>query len=754
MSQDKDSLRLPAVWGWLAPIAMALGLGWLCWQAWWNPKIQFLAPGSAPWILYPSPPQTRGLVGMELPAEFHRQLVLAEKPTRAILDFRCFQRGQIFINGQPGIAETPPNWKHSSRVDVASQLYKGTNEITATIWAATGPPALSLRLQTDDATLFTDESWDVSLAGALRLPACRAGEIVESLPGNPLFDREQIAPALRRTLGREFFFLTIAALGIFSWRYVRSPKCALTILAIAWCVLLTHNFRYLTIPVGFDAVRHLDYVNYIQTHGSLPLANQGWEMYQAPLYYVISSMLLNVLHDAATSADGLTALRLLNLLAGAANVAFVWCGLRMIFPDAWKKQFAGAALAAFVPCQLYLLHYTTNEVLAAALGSASLWLCLKCVHTEKLSTPWCAGLGFSLGAACLTKASGIVLLPVIFAALAGALIARREYSPLAWLRSLGLVCVLALGISGWHYWRLWSQFGTPLAGNWSPGVSPPWWQRPGYLTPKYFLTFGRALTDPFFSGYHSFWDGLYSTCVGDALWGGGKNMIERPPWNYNLMSVGFLLALGPVFLIGSGAFVALCRFVRQPLVDWFLLIGVSGAFLCALALMALKLPFYGQAKAFYALPVLLPICAFAVAGFDFWTGRRRLVALIALTLSVIWIVNTYMAFWIRPNALQTRAFLSFEESYAGDEAAAPTLPATLQTAKDAAHGAPDDDAIALNWLNLARNSGRPDEIIAAGEWYLRDDPFNLEAHSAMADALSRFGQTNAAALHMSICHLK
>jgi thioredoxin-like negative regulator of GroEL len=76
----------------------------------------------------------------------------------------------------------------------------------------------------------------------------------------------------------------------------------------------------------------------------------------------------------------------------------------------------------------------------------------------------------------------------------------------------------------------------------------------------------------------------------------------------------------------------------------------------------------------------------------------------------------------------------------------------LDLAKRTALGAPDDEVIARTWLNLAYTSKQPAEVVAAAACYLRDNPGDPQAHLMMADALNYLGQTNAAALHLSIVH--
>jgi tetratricopeptide (TPR) repeat protein len=664
-----------------------------------------------------------------------------------------------------------------------------------------------VQLRIDQVTILTDGDWDVSYAGALRLPARLAEDGPDSVPGAA----ERTPLAFGHVWKYEGVFFGISLLAVWTLRRVAREKLSLTLLALSWFVLLAHNIRSLPFCLGFDASSHIDYIARIQSAGVLPRADQGWEMFQPPFYYILCAQLLRWWGCAAFSGTAMLVLRGFNLFVGAVNVALILVGLRMVFPGQRKQPLAGTALAAFLPCQFYLLHYTTNEILAATLGTASICLCLKCLHAESFTVRWHVGLGIALGVACWTKASAIALLPAVFVALAGRRIVQREHSPLAWMRTIGTVLVLVLAINGRHYGRMWSQFGSPLAGNWTPGVAAPWWQQPGYVTSRYFLSFGRSLLAPYYAGCHSFWDGLYATFWGDSLWGGQLTEARRTPWNYDYMTAGFVLALAPTFLIGTGAMVAIIRWVRQPRLDWLLLLGVPATFLFALAYMNLKLPYYGEAKAFYALPALLPVCVFAVVGYDFWASRSRSVGGIALALAGVWWINNYVAFWIQRDTTQTnlcRAMAEwgvptgdpmpdFQQVLASDPhnpvaelyvalldrrmarmdrfaadvkqaysdhsddgqicalaaesyARQGNWTAALPLAELAARLAPDDYAVALNWLRFARDNQRDADVVTAGELVLRDRPYQMETHLAMASALARLGQTKAAAMHSSI----
>ena len=69
----------------------------------------------------------------------------------------------------------------------------------------------------------------------------------------------------------------------------REAAVLLTGIAALWVALFCNNTRLLPLNVGFDARPHADYINYLQEHKALPLPNEGLEMFQPPLYYVISA---------------------------------------------------------------------------------------------------------------------------------------------------------------------------------------------------------------------------------------------------------------------------------------------------------------------------------------------------------------------------------------------------------------------------------------------------------------------------------
>ena len=146
------------------------------------------------------------------------------------------------------------------------------------------------------------------------------------------------------------------------------------------------------------------------------MATQGFEMYQPPLYYVVSATLLGALGLTLDSV-GVLVLNQLGLLISLANLLLIYMALRLVFPGDPKKQIVGLTVAAFLPANLCLSQFVTNEVLAAMLVTASLYLCLLLLRKDAPGWRLSAGLGLCLGAALLTKLTALVAVPFILGTL-------------------------------------------------------------------------------------------------------------------------------------------------------------------------------------------------------------------------------------------------------------------------------------------------------------------------------------------------
>jgi 4-amino-4-deoxy-L-arabinose transferase-like glycosyltransferase len=652
----------------LALLTTAGRFWWLCAR---NNEIAFLpARPGAEWIIYPKPPDAKARAAVPIRAIFRYTFRLNTPPDSATLTVRAFRSAAVVINGQkPGNLELAgKNWKSPSTADVTGLLRAGTNDITAYVTNALGPPALWLRLQTGQLSQGTDEHWEVSLAGAAWQKARRAAEPPAIRPGNSLFGSERTMDSMKRVWPAMAVFCALSVFmvwGVNRWLRQRGRQAAastadpsaklmyglLIIVVIARTALFINNLPQLPRLMGFDAKEHEKYIQFIQEKGTLPSANDGWEMYQPPLYYAASAMLLDACGLSVPDNGAAFLMRTVNGVVGLVHCWLALLCLRLLFPKNPAAQAAGLLIAAFLPPHLYLSQYATNEPLAGLFTTVAFYLCLQALRAEKENFHLYLGIGTAMGLAMLTKFSFLLAAPLFPAALGLRLIACKNYAPRDWLKSLGLIVLVCLVVCGWHYGHVWAQFGKPIVGNWEPNSPNPWCQYPGFRTSAYYFGFGQSLISPLFSEFHSFTDGFYSTLWGDGLISGSRGLAFRPPWNYDLMNSGYWLSLGISFLLLAGFALALANFIRRPTPEWLMIIGSVLLFSTGIFFMSLIVP--AQIKAFYGFPALVPFSALVAVGWDWLGQKHRAMRIMLWVVLLVWTMTVYAAFWIRSNNPET-----------------------------------------------------------------------------------------------------
>jgi tetratricopeptide (TPR) repeat protein len=643
--------------------AATVGFGCLVWKCDRDPKINFLPrDGQAEWIVFPAAMDARSHPVATMDATFRRTFTLDSQPGSARLLVRAAKRVELKINGETVQTVSTRNWKQISKLEVSKCFRTGPNTIEARVFNDDSPPALWLTLTVDSSTLRTNDKWEVSLAGSTWRSSALASTPKRAGPGNLLAGGERtsdVLPKIWRTwtaLAVLALLLTIAA----GWWFARikaRPNGAgvkfsrrqlfalLGLCSVAWFILFWNNAKMLPFPSGYDSKDHIAYIKYIQDRGALPLPNEGFEMFQPPLYYAVSAAALSICRLAVADDAAVIVLRAMTMVFGIANFIFVFLSVRLLFPGRIVAQAMGLLTAAFLPMQLYLSHYVTNETLAATLVTATIYFglrLLKCENAPALQYLW---LGAFAGLAILAKATSLLLIPPLFGALMIKLLQERA-SIFGWFRVFGVTIAAILFTCGWHYARVWHHFDTPIVGNWDPALGFPWWQDPGFHLARDYFRFGAALISPLFSGFNGFADGIYSTLWGDSLCGGLSDLISRTPWNYNLVVGGYLLAIVPTLVVVIGAVVALYRFVRAPSPEWVLLLGLAVAIVFGVIFMTLRVPSYAQVKAFYGLAGLTPLCAFAATGFGFLSDKWPRSQFIFTALLVFWALNSFASMWI------------------------------------------------------------------------------------------------------------
>jgi Flp pilus assembly protein TadD len=629
----------------LAGLAVAL----MAWIARTDPAINYLPRHrDADWIVFPTQVDARPHWHASLDATFRREFILPHKPAAAHLRVRALRRAEVKVNGVSIQLPQNRNWKNVSDVAIAEQLRGGANVVEVRVFNYNGPPALWLVLSTNQLTVRTDENWETSFVGSSWRNAALASAAKIPGRGNPVAGGERTFDAAKEIWPLWILLIGIAGAGVMLWhaslKRFTSPsleRVVILLVSAMWLFLFWNNTRLLPFHAGFDSKGHLKYIAYIQQHWSLPSPTEGWEMYQPPLYYFIAAAILSFCKLSINDPGSVVVLRALAAFVGITQCVLVFLSLRLLLPA--RTALVGLLLAAFLPMHLYLMHYVTNEVLTATLATLTVFLCLRLLKNETPRAAQFVFVGLALGATMLTKATGILLLPIVIAAICARL--SHTGAPFAILsRSLGLLIATCLAVCGWHYARIWLRFGTPLLGNWDVTSGFTWWQDPGYHTAADYLRFGRSLITPLFSGFAGFADGIYSTLWGDGLSGGASSV--NVPWNLRPMAAGYLWALVPAVLILVGAGVAGVRFLRKPSAELFLLLALSVVVALGLSFMTLKVPSYAQAKAFYGLSALTSLCFFGAVGWETVTNSWPRFRFIIGALLAVWALNSLATFCI------------------------------------------------------------------------------------------------------------
>jgi hypothetical protein len=611
-------------------------------QILFSPDIPFLWPDStASWIRYPTylSAMSRRYVDR---GEFQKEFSIDGELRKQIsIHLKAFRRAELWVNEFPVPLESSENWKAGSRSPISPLLKQGTNSIRVVVHNPLGPALLWVKVEGLDPPVKTDDTWVVRTESQPYIQAVRA----DDTRINP--DSSTVPTALQ-ALSRNWTALVLVfglSIALFTlahrWERIGEteslPRIILLMIVGMWVYLFGEKMVRIAPKIGFDAPGHLEYIFYILKSGEVPLPTQGWSMFHPPFFYLLSAGFLQMIGPLFSWAKLSPFLKIIPFLCGIGNVWVSYSLLRFVFPDDRSRTLWGILLAGLIPMNIYLSAYVGNEPLHAFLVGLSLLASVRVLGSPEVRFRSMIVLGVPLGLALLTKVTALAVVPVVALFLLYKLIRVFPSRPGAVVARLGLFLLTLTAVAGWYYLRNVMYFGTPFIVNWNlPGK--PWWQDPGFHTLDYYIGFGENLRHPYFSGFHSFWDSLYSTFWGDGYLGGAAFLAGRHPfWNYDYMSGVYLLALPAVGLLTVGLIQGIRLAFRGK--EWesrstwaFLLVTLYAVFIF-LFYGTLKVPVYGQAKAFYFLGIMGPLTVFWALGFGVikdWLTSSRLIVLQAL----------------------------------------------------------------------------------------------------------------------------
>jgi hypothetical protein len=374
--------------------------------------------------------------------------------------------------------------------------------------------------------------------------------------------------------------------------------------AAAWAVLAAAATSFLRPTTGYDSVQHVDYVALLAGSGKLPGPGDGWQTFQAPLYYVLGVPLWTLATKLGRQPSHW--LSAPNLLCGFALGLACMRLASAARPRRPDLMLAAGLFGWFWPANLIVAQTPGNEPLAGVLSAFFLAECVRRgAAARKRPLRDAAALGVLFGAAMLTKFTAILTIP------SGLYLMARPASRLSRAdaaRCAGAFAACGLAVGGWYYVRNWALYGSPFIGGWDPSRGIAWWQEPGARSAGDFFRFGESLRAPFYSGLRGFWDSLYSTFWTDGWQSGVMSLEKLSPRPLDWQAASAWWGLLPTALIARGIWRGL---KRDDAPSGAALLGIAGG-LAALLWMFLSVPVYSTVKASYLLG-LAPLFALLLA---------------------------------------------------------------------------------------------------------------------------------------------
>ena len=723
-----------------------------------DPKVVLLFPEQgADWIRYRKAIDLIAQNPQTLFSTFRTRFEVHEVPREAILSFRAMKQAAIVLDNQV-LYKTGSHlneWKKVYHIDLSSALTPGIHDLRIEVLNKNGHPAVLAYCK--PLKIFTGEHWEGSIDSTTWLPALSVNKTQPPLELSRKFQRADQAFISKLHVYLPIFimvfvcslFLTEQNRPLWLARVIPSVKGMRWILMASWMLLSINNIRKIPLLYGMDITGHMEYIRYVADNMSIPLATDGWTMFQPPLFYVLSAIVYKFFTNFFSMEAVYRILRIVPLLCGAVQIELCYRALRYVYPKREDLQTLGIVVGSLLPMNIYISQVVGNEPMAGVLTGVVVVLAFRLFCSSSIGTTRDFILiGFFLGLGFLTKITVFLLVPPLLFFISHTIFINSHPTdkPIILIaQRVTIVLSVSLFISIWYYVRNWVELGHFLIGGWDPFRGFIWWQDPGYRTLQQFFTFGESLMYPIYSAVVGIWDSLYSTMWVDAGLSGVASYDIRPPWNYPFLLSGAYLSLLPSAAIFLGALVSLRKTTWVNQQSLLFSISCIITYIFAILYMFLTLPIYSIAKATYMLGLTPCFAVLCAGGLDVLTRKPFLKATI-YGIIACWAVGAFGSYFVFN--------YSPEEVYVKDKNYIGTILLERGELEEAIEhylqvlGIKPDYVKAHNNLGIAlEKQGRTAEAIEHYLQALRIKPDLEEVHYNLGNALKKQGRTAEAIEH-------
>jgi hypothetical protein len=669
--------KLPWVIGALALAALIAGAGWRIRHLSNDPQVYFLFndPGAewiradGPFSLFVYPFAVRETI-------FQCSFTIPEPVDDARLILRAFTSGSVTIDGTV-IArrkEETDEWKIPRAALFPRHLAAGPHVLKVTVSNVASHPCLWAHCQ-KLGIATGGHGWEAStlsgpFAPAVPVTVIRSPDVAREYPSVSATFRE-IAPWLAGifcvSLVWTLWNSRPAGPAVRRSGGLASPSRVRWLLLAGWVVLAVNNMWRVPRDMGFDIQQHYEYVDFISHYHRLPLATDGWQMFQPPLFYLAAVPWYSLCKMFLDGETVVKLMRFLPLLCGLAQIEIVYRAARVVFPHKDDLQIVATTVGGLLPMQIYIAQVFGNEPLAGCLTAALILLCFQLLvePTKQRSFRFFLGLGVLWGLAVLSKLTPVLLAPLVAATAIWqgraetprlAPESDREQNHKALMRTdpgtwgaglirFGIVVAACSVTAGWFFIRNSIYLGKPVIFGGTPESGFLWWQDPGYRTWKQLTAFGTSFWHPVYSGTRGVWDSLYSSMWLDGSVSGTVATPSSIPWNLSWLESGSWLALVPMGLMLAGLFSIWRKDMLRSRTAMLFAIAAILTYLAAILDLYVRLPIYSTAKATYMVGLVPCFALLAAAGASPFL-RYRLLRAVVLSSLACWAVAAYVAYFV------------------------------------------------------------------------------------------------------------
>lgn len=387
--------------------------------------------------------------------------------------------------------------------------------------------------------------------------------------------------------------------------------CFAVLSIIILVALQIHNLVLFPITWGFDAGDHIKYIQYLQTYHRIPLANEGMELYQAPLYYILASFISN-----------LQSVKIIGLAGYLSLIIFGY----LLFRNRSLSLIA-AVLIGSLPLTISHTFHISNEFFSGVVMSAVVTRYI--LKRKDNNFFFFAVLGILLGLSILAKVTAGLLVLAIFIDM----LLDKKINKKFIVMVFGIICI----VGGWYYLRNIIVFHRPFVESIDFPQYQFWKERMiKYRDLRFFTDLSGFLSlDVFRARGYSLWTGTYFTWFYDGYYA------TIPP-RYSSLGIPIVLFSFPVFLAFVYGYIKeLKQFFRSE----FRVLLLHPLFLFAGYIYnSVKLPFGTEVRSSFLISAIIPFVYFIVKAIQ---PMKKYYSYIIIYM-FIYSLLIVKAFWILP----------------------------------------------------------------------------------------------------------